>query len=106
MRKIVNKKHSSILIKVDARTRERYKEYADANGKGMSEIIREHMMSDLEEYEQTGRKKKYAGGSKASTKIEMIVLYHTTNILNSLEKMNIEDENIEREVKRLWDIVG
>lgn len=106
MRKLVNKKDSSILIKIDAKTRERYKEYADANEKGMSEIIREHMVSDLEEYEQTGRRKKPATGSKDSPNVVMAVLYYATNILNSLEEMGIDSEDIEREVKGLWDIVG
>lgn len=106
MRIMSNKKDSSVLIKINARTRERFKEYADANGKGMSEIIREYIMSDLEEYEQTGQRKKSVAGSKDSTKNEMAVLYHATNILNSLKEMGIDNEDIKREVEKLWDIVG
>lgn len=107
MRKVTNKKDKAILTKLDTKMRDHFKEYADVNGKSMSEIVREHIISDLKKYEQTGKKKqnKVTISSKESAKREMAMLYHATNILNTLEGMNITDKSIEREVKALWDIV-
>lgn len=98
-------KDKSILIKCNGKIKEEFKQYADETNRGMSEIIMDHIVSDIKEYKQNGRKtvKKTGTSSKAAIEREMSTLYHATNVLNILKEKGIEDKDIEREVKALWD---
>jgi predicted DNA-binding protein len=104
----IKKKDKTILIKCNGNVKEKFKKYACETGRGMSEIIMEHIEADINGYERNIDKKKKSNVSskvKEQTQREMSNLYYMTNILNILKEKGIKDEDIEKEVKAFWDTV-